>query len=434
MSPLPRMRIGVPVIADGGWMGGVQYIVHLVTALNRLPADERPEIVLVVRPHTIGSLQAHNEILPMVSDVIIWPFERTELAKPGVRIIPSVDGLFEHVDLVVPGHLMAVPGKPIASWIPDFQHHHLPELFPASDLRARDEAFSQIARMADLVMLSSHAARRDWERFYPDAKPTVRVMPFRAAPETAWFEGDPEAVAAKHGLRAPFLMCCNQFWIHKGHDTLVKALGLLQREGLSPHLVCTGAMTDYRSSVYIDELRGAMDASGVRAQVHMLGLVPRAEQIALVRRSLAVIQPSRFEGWSTVVEDARLLGKTLLMSDIDVHVEQAPRHGHYFRVGDAADLAAKLCQLLPSLEVGPNLERERAARAEADELLLDYGRRIVALAREMPDILAGKAPRTVAEPLLGERSFGHEVSAAAPLDGVLSRLRLHVEGVSKPRL
>ena len=35
-----------------------------------------------------------------------------------------------------------------------------------------------------------------------------------------------------------------------------------------------------------------------------------------------VIQPSLFEGWGTVVEDAKVLDKTILLSDIPVHQEQ----------------------------------------------------------------------------------------------------------------
>lgn len=412
-------------------MGGVQYVIHLVTALARLPELERPEIVLVVRPHFVGALALHNPILPFVDEVVIWPLERHDLERPGVRVIPTVNGLFDRVDVVLPGHAMALPGKPIATWIPDFQHHHLPQFFPSAELAVRDNLFGALAAQAELLILSSHAARQDWERFYPHAKAIVRVMPFRAAPEPQWFELDPAVVAEKHGVRQPFLICCNQLWIHKGHDTLVRALGMLRRDGVTPHLVCTGATADSRDPGVLEKLYEAMDAEGVRAQVHFVGLLPRAEQIALIRRSLGVVQPSRFEGWSTVVEDSRLLGKTILMSDLDVHIEQAPRHGHYFRVGDATDLAVKLRALLPALEVGPNLGLEQVARHEAEALLLDFGRRIVAVAREMPDVLAGKAPRTLASPAVTECAVAHDAALANSMGTVLSRLRGRIAAVPK---
>jgi len=58
--------------------------------------------------------------------------------------------------------------------------------------------------------------------------------------------------------------------------------------------------------------------------------------------ALAVINPSRFEGWSTTVEEARNLGKSVLLSDIDVHREQAPPRAGYFDPDRAGDLADKM--------------------------------------------------------------------------------------------
>ena len=98
MSGLPRARIGVPIISDAGWMGGVQYVIHLVTALARLPEAERPDIVLVLRPELANALQLHAEILPFVSEIVVWGVGDKRLERPGVRVIPTMEGLFERID------------------------------------------------------------------------------------------------------------------------------------------------------------------------------------------------------------------------------------------------------------------------------------------------------------------------------------------------
>ncbi len=41
--------------------------------------------------------------------------------------------------------------------------------------------------------------------------------------------------------------------------------------------------------------------------------------------STALINPSQFEGWSTTVEEAKSLGVKMLLSDLEVHKEQAKR-------------------------------------------------------------------------------------------------------------
>jgi glycosyltransferase involved in cell wall biosynthesis len=55
-----------------------------------------------------------------------------------------------------------------------------------------------------------------------------------------------------------------------------------------------------------------------------------------------VINPSLFEGWSTTVEEAKSMGKALILSDIPTHREQTPARGHYFAPHDSECLAALL--------------------------------------------------------------------------------------------
>ena len=69
-----------------------------------------------------------------------------------------------------------------------------------------------------------------------------------------------------------------------------------------------------------------------------LGVVPYRDMLGLMRHAVAVINPSLFEGWSTSVEEAKSMGKAVVLSDIPVHREQAPGRGLFFdpRDPDAA--------------------------------------------------------------------------------------------------
>ena len=59
--------------------------------------------------------------------------------------------------------------------------------------------------------------------------------------------------------------------------------------------------------------------------------------------SLAIVQPSLFEGWSTVVEDAKALNKLLIVSNIEVHKEQLQNSAAIFF---DPDLHIDLAQIL----------------------------------------------------------------------------------------
>ena len=75
-----------------------------------------------------------------------------------------------------------------------------------------------------------------------------------------------------------------------------------------------------------------------REYVSFTGFISREDQLGLIQNSLAVIQPSKFEGWSTVVEDAKALNKYLLLSSIPVHREQLKNNGSFFDSDDFVKL------------------------------------------------------------------------------------------------
>ena len=74
----------------------------------------------------------------------------------------------------------------------------------------------------------------------------------------------------------------------------------------------------------------------------MLGVISRADQLQLMRHSQAVVQPSLFEGWSTVIEDARSLQVPVLASNLAVNQEQLGNGGTYFDPHKPDELAALL--------------------------------------------------------------------------------------------
>ena len=79
---------------------------------------------------------------------------------------------------------------------------------------------------------------------------------------------------------------------------------------------------------------------GFSEQFKVFGVAPHADLIAIIQNSVALSNPSLFEGWSTTLEESKLLGKTILLSDIGMHIEQSP--GVYFDPHCAQGLALSL--------------------------------------------------------------------------------------------
>jgi glycosyltransferase involved in cell wall biosynthesis len=265
-----------------------------------------------------------------------------------------------------------------AGWIPDFQHRHLPDLFSDKERNKRDAGIQALIQEATTVVLSSQSSATDFRNFYPDYKGKDSVLSFRTFPDPAWYEDFHDETLS--WLPRRYFVICNQFWSHKNHALVFRALELLAHRGIRPVLVCTGSLVDYRLPEHTDRLLQQTHRAGIGSQVVILGLVPRRLQIEIIRRSLAVIQPSLFEGWSTVVEDARVLGKATFLSDLDVHREQNPPGAKFFQRNDADDLAALLEEGWTALHPGPDRDAERRAWSIANEDIVKIGREFLAMA------------------------------------------------------
>jgi glycosyltransferase involved in cell wall biosynthesis len=127
--------------------------------------------------------------------------------------------------------------------------------------------------------------------------------------------------------------------VHKNHRLVVEAIGLLARRGCHVTVVSTGHHWDYRHPKHYAQLQSRIAELDIESSYLRLGVVPFTDMIGLMKESICVVNPSRFEGWSTTVEEAKALGKFVLLSDIPVHREQSPRYCAFFDVDDVEGLA-----------------------------------------------------------------------------------------------
>ncbi len=383
------VRVGVPAIGGRSWLGGVSFIELHVKAVTALPANERPRLFLVVSGEAAANLEFYQPFITLFDGVILIGDTAADIPLPtGTPCIrcDSEDELFQKIDFYFPVSFNVLSGRCAASWIHDFQHRHLPEFFSQQDITRRDMLCRLIADQARLVFCTSRAVENDFKRFFPQSRATTWALPLKVSPEESWYNGEPTAIQAKYALPEHFILCCNQFWAHKNHWRLFAAVALLRKAGRDVHLVCTGATADYRHPDYLQKLKDYIDELGIRDLVHILGLIPREHQIQLLRRSLFVVQPSLFEGLSLIVQECRALGKAIILSDLDVHLEH--EYGIYFERQRPKDLAAKIAGLLPVTIPGPDLRREAEARIQANSLCRLYAQKFCALVEEAREIFA----------------------------------------------
>jgi glycosyltransferase involved in cell wall biosynthesis len=342
----------VGLIALDRWRGGIIYTHNLVRALARLPQNERPRVTLFCR----GTSELFEEVADLADKVVVYEsfldrlFRGTRFEIDAQRVHASFSAALlreaapelakvtrrERVEVVFPVSVSYTSQLPTAiAWIPDLQHCFLPEFFSRLARTARDQSFPALLRDPNRhVVLSSRCALEDAARAYGPPLAKTHILHFTTVPLPSWFQ-DPALFVAKYNLPPIYFIICNQFWIHKDHITAFTAAAKLKSQGLRVDLVCTGPTQDNRHPEFFPKLESEIKALGIEKQVHILGMIPRDDQICLIRGSQAVLQPSQFEGWSTVIEDARSVGKPVIASNFPVHLEQNVPGSSFFHMGDA---------------------------------------------------------------------------------------------------
>lgn len=360
----------VSSLADSaGWTGGLIYLQNLIETIMALP-DRRIDPVLLVAPgvpdeQLIGFGTIDVIRTPLVSRSLPMRAIR-KAAEHGLgRDIALEIALHRHrIDLLShSGYLGPRASIPTLVWLPDFQHVRMPEFFGADEIAARDRGYSKAARWATAILLSSADAQSDLAAFAPGAETKSHVLHFVAGMVRNDTPYDADFLASQYAIQEPFFYIPNQFWKHKNHRLVIDALALLAAEGRAPMVISTGKTEDRRNPAHFAELMAHAEAVGAAPYFKVLGLIPYEHLSVLFRESISLINPSYFEGWSTTIEEAKSLGKRVILSDIPVHREQAPPRGIYVDPDDPRGMADAMLAMMATQSSHEDEAARQAAAA-----------------------------------------------------------------------
>lgn len=335
-----RIKLGLVFKYDESWVAGSYYILNLLQALKTLPQEIQPEIILFTDKiedqkkveETGYPWIVHKKYLPTFNfaEKIINKFSRLIANKNWVekRMKDSdLDYIFIQrrswdTDLL--------SNSKKIFWIPDCQELIMPELFFKRELEGRKHVYNEIIASKSKVLFSSNAALNDFKSFYPNAANPMFVVNFAVThPELDSISI--ENIKRKYAIDKNYFLVPNQFWVHKNHKIVLEAALELRKTHDNFKIIFTGKENDFRAPTYTTALKQYVIEHNLSDVISFLGFIPREEQLCLMKHSKAVIQPSLFEGWSTVVEDAKALNHWIILSDIPIHREQLNYNVDFFK-------------------------------------------------------------------------------------------------------
>jgi glycosyltransferase involved in cell wall biosynthesis len=361
-------KIAFHLFGNDTWYAGIVYITNLLRALWSMDRNMKQFCILLKSKDS----SVPDKLRDLVHEVIVYPsFQRWTASwfmDRGMKRLFRLDlnGMLflkkHRVKLIAFGDAPHGSKIPTLAWLPDFQHIHFPEMFSSEERQARDCAFLRIAKKSTRIILLSESVRNDFQLFAPEFVQKTRVVrPVSYVPATV-YETDPTYIIDSYHLPERFVYLPNQFWKHKNHGAAFQAVRLLKEKGIAIFLVCTGNTEDYRHPNYFQELLQEISRLGIQEHVMFLGLIPREHVFMLIRQSICVLNSSLFEGFGLTADEARSLGKKMLLSDIEAHREQNPPAAIFFDPRDYEDLASKMAAIWNENSPGPDLELEAQAR------------------------------------------------------------------------
>jgi glycosyltransferase involved in cell wall biosynthesis len=386
------------------YSGGLNYIRNLLYAISLVNAGRIEPFLFLGMAVPAKEAEGFESLARVIRTPMLdrgnawWFIDRLLVRCAGSQLLVKRE--LRRCGIQVVSHAAHVaglgPSCRVISWFPDFQFLHLPEFFPGLDVDKEIRRLRAIISKADAIVLSSYAAFADFQTIAPQsAVPRARVLQFVSQPHVALNSlGEPMAkqeLERKYEIKGRYFYLPNQFWVHKNHWVVFKAVADLKARGTEIVLLCTGNLKDYRvrNSDYVDALREFVISESLGANIRILGLVPYEDVLSLMRNCVAVINPSRFEGWSSTVEEAKSIGKKIALSNIAVHQEQRPAGAQYFDPDDVSGLCSILEQWWSSSEVS-NTNAECEAKSSLRERTLRYGEEYIQLVQQ---VQAGRTGR-----------------------------------------
>lgn len=324
------IRVGFIGTVSKEWMGGLNYFKNLFFALKSFANKDVESIVFVGKRTNTEIKKMFKKHATIIEDSL---FDRHSVKWYFSKIIEKLfnsnfflERILQKYKCDVISHSSIINFKKIKTinWIPDLQHIHLPDMFSKNEIIERNKSFMNIMKYSDAVVVSSNDTLNDLKNFAPEYYHKINVLHFVSQPIQKYNGLDINELKEKYNINDTFFYMPNQFWKHKNHMTVFRAIDCLKKEGLEVKLICTGHLSDYRNQTYIDEIYNFIEKSNLSENIKILGLVDMDDVYSLIKFSKAVINPSLFEGWSSTVEECKSVGKNMILSDINVHREQYP--------------------------------------------------------------------------------------------------------------
>ena len=354
LKKITMIRVGFVInFTHNKWLGGYNIIINLIKSINLLKNKKIEPVLIVNTKFKKKLLQQLKNVNYIKSDFFS---QQSLLAKMINKFFivffgksQLYDNFFKQHNISVLSHTLLPLGQNsyIKSfpWIPDFQYLHYPQNFSFKNKIMKTFNTIICSYHSTNIILSSHDVKKDIKKISERALKKSKINQFVFEVPAKKNILDINILKQKYNIPKKFFYLPNQYWIHKNHFLVLQSLKKTIIKDKSIVVISTGYADDHRSRGYFKKIEHYIEKNNLSDNYRYLGVVPYIEVMSLLFHSVAVINPSKFEGWSSSVEQAKSMGKKIILSNIGVHKEQNPHRGIYFNKNNFNKLSSILIQV-----------------------------------------------------------------------------------------
>lgn len=336
-------KIVFNIVNIKNWMGGIYYAQNIINLFMRSDKLLQKYEVHLLTPHIHAHIFRKYE-----KNIKIVEMESGNYYLNSIKFIQYMKkNRIDYWYALSMNIIEKLLVKKAVFWIADFQYIHLPQFFAKWEWNMRHATSKYMAKKKNILILSSNDAKKDFEEYYPNHRSKSRVVHFASAIEDEILSislKDEKKVLQEYGIEeCQYVYIPNQFWQHKNHIIVLQMIKKFVKNNSTKVLfIFTGQMHDYRNKEYTNEIQQYFNDKEISGVTRNLGFLDRKEQLIIMKNACFLIQPSLFEGWGTVLEDAKVLDKRVVLSDLDVHKEQMYEKCILFKKNSSDDLLEKV--------------------------------------------------------------------------------------------
>ena len=332
------------VISKNGlnnWNGGISYFKNLIKLVSKIKnikikifTDDkqfiRDEISGKVNILYLGSLN-YSSIKFYLRKIIIFIFKKdyilfNELKKNNINVL-------SHRRLFLNNQIKSF------GWIPDLQHKVYKNFFPLENFNIRENYILDEIKNSNKIFVSSLQIKKEFNKFY---KLKDKILALRIPSHKKI-----KKLKIKNNKEFNILFP-SQLWKHKNHILLVYTARELKLRKFKCKFILTGSVSDHRFKNNYKTFLNEIQKHNVGDYFKILGEVSSNKLTKLQNSCSAMINPSLYEGWSTINEEARSLSKFIFLSNIPGHKEQQNSYSIYFEKNNSKQLAKKIINFYKS--------------------------------------------------------------------------------------